>query len=87
MTQLYVLLSNRGNPDIDQDPDKRLRDTPRDRWTKAKSVEHAQKLVSTYVKTYQLGSGNWTGGVVRSEGKIIGHISYDGRFRPISGGK
>ena len=92
-----VLLSNRGNPDYQQDPGRPLHGSPKDHWIDAPSIEVCIAACREYIREYDLGSGNWTGGVVVMRGRvdhlkekldtrafaIIGVIAYGGHFFPI----
>jgi hypothetical protein len=40
-------------------------------------------LVRHYIDANSLGGGNWTGGTVREGRKVVGRISYNGRFWPV----
>jgi hypothetical protein len=91
MSDTYkVLLSNRGNPDHQQDPGRPLYGTPKDQWAEAPSIEACAKLCRAYITLHELGGGNWTGGVIVMQGgqvtqgtAVLGIIAYGGRFFPI----
>ena len=51
-----------------------IRRVPVTSYTEAASVSR------NFIKDYDLGGGNWTGGTIRdASGKVIGHVSYNGR--------
>ena len=74
-----VKLSSCGNIDYGQNPYEPLYDVPK-RVIKATSIEECQQIVRNYIDFYNLGSGNWDGGDVFKDGKLIGYISYNGRY-------
>lgn len=75
-----VNLSNCGNPDYGQAPNKPLPDVPTGR-AYTSSIEECQQRVQEYIEKYNLGSGNWNGGEVYDGlGNMIGKISYNGRY-------
>ena len=44
------------------------------------SYVEAGIVVQRFIAKHELGSGNWTGGTIRdASGKVIGHVSYNGR--------
>lgn len=47
---------------------------------KAKTIEECCAIVRGYIEENNLGSGNWTGGVVFQNGTRVGYISYNGRY-------
>jgi len=54
------------------------------------SYLEASSVVQQFITKNELGGGNWTGGDIRdASGKVIGHVSYNGRVwdRPGSGAK
>lgn len=73
---MYTMrLRSVGNPDFRQyapisDP-KTVTGT-----TLAEMRAHAQE----YIQFWDLGGGNWTNPVVKLDGKVIGHFSYNGRL-------
>ena len=47
------------------------------------TIQECAQTVLQYIDAHDLGSGNWTGGaVLNAEDKIVGNISYNGRFWP-----
>jgi hypothetical protein len=81
--KLSVELSNVGNPDHRENPDRALSGIQTG-WKTVDSVEAAQAAVRAYISENDLGGGNWSGGDVKNleTGDIIGSISYNGRFWP-----
>lgn len=77
-----VRLASCGNPDAGQNPYESLYGIPEERVYTA-SIEECQERVLEYIEEYNLGAGNWAGGEVYDGlGKVIGKISYNGRFWP-----
>ena len=75
---LAVELNHAPNPDIvggywESMPPKGKR------LVEVKSIAHASEVCSAFIEEWRLGGGNWTGGVVRLNGRIIARISYNGR--------
>lgn len=86
-----VLLSNRGNPDHRQNPNRPVYGTPKDEWRECVSLDECTATCREYIGQWDLGGGNFTGGVVIQEGgnvikgrAVLGIISYNGRFWPVS---
>ena len=44
------------------------------------SIRECQEAVLKYIDDNNLGSGNWTGGDVTKNNRVVGYISYNGRF-------
>ena len=75
-----VKLSNVGNPDFRQDPDRPLPDTTCG-WAHVDTLKECSDLCRTYIAFYDLGGGNWNGGhIMRADGVMIGRVSYNGRI-------
>ena len=74
-----VMLSSCGNPDFNQNPYEPVYGASKQIF-KAASIEECQQIVRNYIDFYNLGSGNWDGGDVFKDGKLIGYISYNGRY-------
>jgi hypothetical protein len=75
-----VQLSNVGNPDHRQDPSGPLYDTVVG-WARVDSLEEAVEMCQLYLTYYDLGSGNWNGGMVTNgDGLIIARVSSNGRL-------
>lgn len=74
-----VKLSNAGNPDHRQDPDRTLPGT-RNGWAPASSLAECVDICARYMTHYDLGSGNWTGGAIKDgTGKVVARVSANGR--------
>ena len=73
-----VLLASVGNPDFGQDSRRSLPGVPR-RTLRVASLANASKACRAYIAHYELGGGNWLGGEVQKDGKVIAQISYNGR--------
>jgi hypothetical protein len=75
----YVILKADPNPDYDfPDPRATVR-TVKVRLP-VSSFAQASKVCKNFIEKFDLGSGNWTGGQIGNiEGKIIAHVSYNGR--------
>ena len=73
-----VLLASVGNPDFGQDSRRSLPGVPR-RTLRVASIADASKACRAYIAHYELGGGNWLGGEVKKDGKVIAKISYNGR--------
>lgn len=78
-----LILQACGNPDHMENPN--------DNIVNGKIVQEEQKLCNTieecqmvardYIKTNDLGSGNWNGGFVFDEyNNQVGYISYNGKY-------
>ncbi len=78
--QFKVLLANRGNPDLGQDPRACLFTAPDDFWLSVPSLDAASAAVRNYLDAFGLGGGNWIGGlVIDANGIDVARISYNGR--------
>jgi hypothetical protein len=80
MMGLTVTLSHCPNPDIKgtgywEEPVE----SGTARHVLASSLKRAQQIAQQYIDRNGLGGGNWTGGALMLDGKVIGHISYNGR--------
>ena len=80
MSNIRVLLANRGNPDFNQNPEIPMWGAPADYWANVDSVEEASKKVRNYIHEHDLGSGNWAGGDVFDDTEQIASISYNGKI-------
>ncbi|ORE97757.1 hypothetical protein [Aurantimonas sp. 22II-16-19i] len=83
---LEVYLANVGNPDFNEDPGHPLPLTRSGFWFPVADLRHASKICGHYISTFDLGGGNWAGGVVRrrEDQTAVARISYNGRaWRPV----
>lgn len=79
-----VALLNRGNPDFRQDETRPLPGTIQ-AYARVDSLAEASRLCREYIQEFDLGGGNWTGGLiteVRNHKKVVGHVSYNGIVWP-----
>lgn len=88
---LYLLLSNRGNPDHGQDPNSPIFETPQDEWVVVADLDSARVLCRYYINDHELGGSNWTGGLVAAMvpggvPEAISTVSYNGRIVKPEGG-
>lgn len=74
---MMVRLSNRGNPDHRQNPHKPI--SVPDSVVPVKSFDDASRVCRAYIEDHALGGGSWGGGEITREGKIIAHVSFNGR--------
>ena len=76
---MVVELDSRGNPDYGQDPDRPVYGV-KPQVAVVLSLGQASAVCLEWIKSNDLGGGNWTGGDVRdSGGKLVARISYNGR--------
>ena len=74
---LAVLCTSVGNPDFRQDPNS---DISPSQFYAVNTLAEASKKCRQYIEDWDLGGGNWNGGQVYDiDGKIIAHISYNGK--------
>jgi len=73
-----VRLSARGNPDMNQDPDRSLPGVP-DLELVASTLAQARDFCLAYIAEHNLGAGNWAGGQVSTDGVQLARIRYNGR--------
>ena len=75
-----VKLSNIGNPDFRQDSTRPLPETAC-AWARVNTLKEAVEICRAYISFYDLGGGNWNGGLIcrNSDGLTIGRVDYDGR--------
>jgi hypothetical protein len=82
MPAMTLTLSNVGNPDFGQDPNRPLPGTSK-RLRRVFSLEEASKACRAYIEENELGGGNWTGGkLVGDDGEEVGRVSYNGAVWP-----
>lgn len=81
-----VILDSIGNPDHDEDPTRRLPGVDR-RIVPVADFAAASKACRDYIEENNLGAGNWAGGKIHSEGKVVAEVSYNGKVWPPGGYK
>lgn len=72
---IEMKLRSMGNPDFGQyaplsEPES----------IKVATLKEAIDACEAYIRKWDLGGGNWTCPTVKQDGKIIGRISYNGKF-------
>lgn len=83
--KLWVTLKSAGNIDFNQNPDQPLPGVPT-RKVEVDSLAAASKTCRTYIKRYELGGGNWVGGlIVNGAGEEVGRVGYNGVVWPPGG--
>lgn len=50
------------------------------RWIPVSSLADARQKALDFIRAWDLGGGNWSGGEVASDGKVVARISYNGRI-------
>lgn len=75
---MQVRLESRGNPDFNQDPDRPVWGAE-DQTVEVNSLKEASEVCREYCNRHDLGGGSWTGGEITEDGKVIGHVSFNGR--------
>lgn len=73
-----VALASVGNPDFCQDPTRSLPGVRR-KTVRAGSLGEAAQLCRAYIEQHELGAGNWSGGDVTEDGKLVARVSFNGR--------
>jgi hypothetical protein len=74
---MYVTLSDIGNPDHGQDPERSVTGL-RPRRVEVKDFADASRVCREYIRKHELGGGNWNGGAIKSGNKDIARVSYNG---------
>lgn len=82
MATMQVTLKHSPNPDIPGGYWGGYAESGRARKIEVASVDEASKVCRAYIEHNGLGGGNWTGGTVTEGKRVIGKISYNGRFWP-----
>ena len=78
MTML-VTLSHARNPDIDGGYWNEPVDSGKKQRVTVADLADASKVCRTFIERNDLGGGNWTGGEITKDGKVVAHVSYNGR--------
>lgn len=73
-----VTLASCGNPDYRQNPDQSLPGVP-NLEVKVECLASASKACRKYIEDNALGGGNWIGGSISHDGKVVAQVSYNGR--------
>ena len=73
-------LTNRGNIDFGQHPDRKVSGTKSAKNIKAESLKELQFFVDVYIADNGLGGGNFIPPKVYKDGRYIGYFSYNCRF-------
>lgn len=73
-----VVLASTGNPDHGQYPDQPLFGVSPCKAT-VTTLNAASAACRRYISDNGLGGGNWAGGNVTSDGKVVAQVSYNGR--------
>jgi hypothetical protein len=47
------------------------------------TLDEASKVCRDFIEKYELGGGNWTGGQVEDNNKVVAQIAYNGRIIPV----
>lgn len=76
---MKVELKSVGNPDFGQDPNRPMYGCEKNQTVEVKSLKDAQERCLEFIKENDLGGGNWAGGRIKLNGKLIGYVSYNGR--------
>jgi len=79
---MKVELKHSPNPDIPgywTPPE----DSGKSKWIEVASFEEASKVCQDFIERNELGGGNWSGGAIKDNNKLIGYVSYNGRVWPI----
>jgi hypothetical protein len=84
---MKVLLSSVGNPDFGQNPNEQLWGAEGNRVVDIKTFEDAVVECILFINNNDLGGGNWDGGDITDNGKLIAYVSYNGRVWEVEEGK
>ncbi len=77
---MLVELKHCKNPDIPGGYWSTMSRPRRPQQVHVTTFAEAAKRVQQYIDAYELGGGNWTGGLVRdNDGNVIAKVSYNGR--------
>ena len=77
---MKVTLSSVGNPDYGQYYGKNVLSPTLQ--VKVKDFAEASEVCRAYITKYDLGRGNWTGGIIHEGKRSIAQVSYNGRVWP-----
>lgn len=73
-----VTLKSVGNPDHGQDPDSAVYGVE-SKVQRVGSLAEASLACKVFIADNELGGGNWAGGDVCQDGKLVARTSYSGR--------
>ena len=73
-----VQLASVGNPDHGENPNRSIPGVPKS-FVPASTMANAAQICRDYIAKHDLGSGNWAGGDIVENGKIVAKVSYNGR--------
>ena len=76
---MRVILANRGNPDHGDDPSRPVPGKPQDRAVEVADLAAASVACRRYISELELGGGEWAGGEIVERGRVVGHVSYNGK--------
>lgn len=77
---MKVKLASIGNPDFGQNPNEPMWGCEPNKMVPVKTFREASDACMKFIEDNDLGSGNWYGGEIYDDkGKIIAHVSYNGR--------
>ena len=77
---MEVILASCGNPDHFQDPEQPMYGCESNHRVIVNSLEEASVECKKFIKTNELGGGNWAGGDVYENNIHIAKIAYNGRI-------
>ena len=76
---MKLLLASVGNPDYGQDPEKRFPGCANDQLIEVNTLKEASITCRQYIEENELRGGNWSGGQVYQNNKLIAEIAYNGK--------
>ena len=76
---MIVVLESVGNPDFGQDPDRPMWGCTPNHAKVVKTFKEASEACVKFIDDNELGGGNWSGGLIKKNGKAIANVSYNGR--------
>ena len=77
---MTVTLSSVGNPDYGQYYGKNVLSPTL--VIEVKNFAQASAICRAYIAKFDLGGGNWTGGMIREGERVVAKVSYNGRVWP-----
>ena len=76
---MKVILSSVGNPSYGQNPDQPLYGAKTNVEVDVETFNIARLMCLEFISNNELGGGNWSGGDILDNGKLIAYVSYNGR--------